>query len=312
MSLIVLTSLAALFSIITGINDGGALLATGLKLPSVRPMVGLAVLMTAVALVPLVTHRVASTFTTRLTSTDDSGGQTVTAVAVLCALAVVTFLSSRGRPTSLTLAIVGALTGASLGWGLPVSAGAVVFVLAVAMAAPFVGGLLAIAIRKMLTGVAHGHTLRQWHRGGFALQCLAYAANDGQKMLAVFMLALGFEGAPLSICLIVTALFGVGALYGLPRAGRTLSREIMASRPLHGVTAELASGTAVIGCAAIGAPVSMTQTIAGALIGAGVAESTGRVRWHTATKIVLAWTLTLPVSALLAAATTLIIRGVTA
>ncbi|MEV7011305.1 inorganic phosphate transporter [Streptosporangium sp. NPDC051022] len=312
MSLIALTSLAGLFSVVTGINDGGALLATGLKIPSVRPLTGLALLMASVALVPLATYRVAVTFTTRLVNLDSPGGQAATAVAVLCALAVVAFLGNRGRPTSLTLAVVGALTGAGLGWGVPVSADAVLFVLVVALAAPFVGGLLAVLVRHPLTLLAGGRGLRQWHRAGFALQCLAYAANDGQKMLAVFMLALGFEGAPPSVCLVVAALFGAGALYGLPRAGRALSREIIASRPLHGVTAELATGTAVIGCAAIGAPVSMTQTIAGALVGAGVADGAGRVRWHAAAKIVLAWTLTLPVSGLLAAAVALIVRGVIA
>ncbi|MEV8632614.1 inorganic phosphate transporter [Streptosporangium sp. NPDC051023] len=310
MSLIALTSLAGLFSVVAGINDGGALLATGLKIPSVRPLTGLTVLMASVALVPLGTYRVAATFTTRLANLNGPGGQVATVVAVLCALAVVTFLSGRGRPTSLTLAVVGALTGAGLGWGLPVSAGVVLFVLTVALAAPFAGGLLAVLVSRLLTLPANGGALRQWHRAGFTLQCLAYAANDGQKMLAIFMLALGFQGAPLPVCLAVAVLFGAGALYGLPRAGRTLSREIIVSRPLHGVTAELASGTAVVGCAAIGAPVSMTQTIAGALIGAGVADSVGRVRWHAATKIVLAWTLTLPLSGLLAAAAALIVRGV--
>ncbi|GAA3085562.1 inorganic phosphate transporter [Streptosporangium carneum] len=312
MSLIALTSLAGLFSVVTGINDGGALLATGLKIPSVRPLAGLALLTVSVALVPLVTYQVAVTFTTRLADLDGPGGQVTVTVAVLCALAVVAFLGGRGRPTSLTLAVVGALTGAGLGWGLPVSAGAVLLVLVVALAAPFVGGLLAVLVRRLLTLTAYGRALPRWHGAGFTLQCVAYAANDGQKMLAIFMLALGFRDAPPPVCLVVAALFGVGALYGLPRAGRTLSREIIASRPLHGVTAELASGAAVIGCAAVGAPVSMTQTITGALIGAGVADGMGRVRWHAATKIVLAWTLTLPVSGLLAAAVALAVRGVVA
>ncbi|WP_433242366.1 anion permease [Streptosporangium sp. CA-135522] len=312
MSLVALTSLAGLFAVVTGVNDGGALLATGLKIPSIPPMTGVIMMMVTVALVPLLTHQVATTFTTRLASLEGPYGQVALVVAVLSALAVVAFLSSRGLPTSLTLAIVGAITGASLGWNLPVSGGAVVFVLAVALAAPFAGGLLAVAMSRLLVRRAHGRTLRRWHRAGFALQCLAYAANDGQKMLAVFMLALDLRTPSLLVCLVVAALFGAGALYGLPRAGRTLSRGIIASRPLHGVTAELASGTAVIGCAVIGAPVSMTQTIAGALVGAGVAEGSGRVRWHAATKIVLAWTLTLPVSGLLAATAALVVRGVIA
>ncbi|WP_344855696.1 inorganic phosphate transporter [Planomonospora alba] len=310
MSLAALTALAALFAVITGVNDGGALLATGLKIPSIRPVTGVLMMMAAVALVPLVSHQVATTFATRLTTAEGSDGQIIMAVAVLAALVVVMALSNRGRPTSLTLAIVGALTGAGLGWGAPVSSDAVLFVLATALAAPLVGALLSMPLRHLLARLRDARLLRRWHRVGFSLQCLAYAANDGQKMLAVFMLAQGFSGAPLPTCVAMAAMFGAGAVYGLPRAGRTLSREIIASRPLHGVTAELASGTAVIGCAAIGAPVSMTQTIAGALIGAGVAEGSGRVRWHAAVKIVLAWMLTLPVSGLLAAATALVVRGV--
>ncbi|GIH94061.1 anion permease [Planobispora siamensis] len=312
MSSLALTALAGLFAVVCGMNDGGALLATGLKIPSVRPVTGVLMMMAALTLVPPVAHQVALTFTTRLTTMDGPEGRLVMAIAVLSALAVVMFLSSRGRPTSLTLAIVGALTGADLGWGLPVAYEYVLFVLAVALAAPFVGALLAVPAGILLVRVARGRRLRHWHRAGFTLQCLAYAANDGQKMLAVFMLALGISGAPLSTCFAMAGLFGAGAVYGLPRAGRLLSREIIVSRPLHGVTAELSTGTAVIGCAALGAPVSMTQTIAGALIGAGMTESTGRVRWHAATKIVMAWALTLPVSGLLAAAAALIVRGLIA
>ncbi|MDF5758750.1 inorganic phosphate transporter [Spongiactinospora sp. TRM90649] len=309
---IALVALACVFAVVSGINDGGALLGTGLKIPSVRPVVGILMLMIAVAVVPLLTSQVAQTFTTRLAPMRGPGGQAAMAVAVLASLIVVTVLSGRGMPTSLTLAVVGGVTGAGLGWGLPVAAGQVAFVLAVALAAPFVGGLLAVLVSHLLVRLADGATLPRWHRAGFAVQCLAYAANDGQKMLAVFIVALGFAGAPVGVCALIAVLFGLGTVYGLPRAGRTLSREILASRPLHGVSAELASGPAVIGCAAAGAPVSMTQAIAGGLIGAGVAESTHRVRWHPATKIVMAWALTLPASALLAAASALLVKGVIA
>ncbi|MCG5216301.1 inorganic phosphate transporter [Streptosporangium sp. KLBMP 9127] len=307
----VLVALACVFAVVSGINDGGALLGTGLKLPSVRPLVGLLMLMVAVAVVPLITSQVAVTFTTRLTVLRGADGQIAMAVAVVSALVVVTVLSARGQPTSLTLAIVGAVTGAGLGWGLPVSLGGVVFVLAVGLAAPFVGALVSSVVSRVLTRVATSTTLPGWHRGGFALQCLAYAANDGQKMLAVFMIALSLSGVPAGVSVLIAVLFGIGAVYGLPRAGRTLSREILASRHLHAVSAEVGSGLTVLGCAAAGAPVSMTQSIAGGLIGAGMAESMRRVRWPAATKIVMAWTLTLPVSGLLAAVAALAVKGVT-
>ncbi|TDD35113.1 inorganic phosphate transporter [Nonomuraea terrae] len=299
--MIVEVAVAAAFAVVAGVNDGGALLATGHKLPTVRPALGLAALVAANALVPLLTHEVAGTFVRRLAGPADPG---TTTVAVIAALAVVLTLTHHGRPTSLTLAVVGALAGAALGRGTPVDPGALALVLAVGLAAPFAGALAAPAVSRLLTLVTTGRGLRHWHWAGFGLQCLAYAANDGQKMLAVFTLALGVQGAPPAVTLPAAVLFGAGALYGMPRAGRTLAREIIASRPLHNVAAELGSGVTVVGCAAAGMPVSMTQSVAGGLIGTGLAGGGGRVRWHAAVRIALAWLLTLPASAAVAGAAT--------
>ncbi|MEV4363060.1 inorganic phosphate transporter [Nonomuraea sp. NPDC049625] len=310
MDVAVLIVVAGLFAVVSGVNDGGALLATGLKLPSVRPATGILVLVVLTAVVPLVTHQVAVTFTTRLASFHASGGRIAMTVAVISALAVVTALSMKGLPTSLTLAVVGGLTGAGLGWGLPVSPGSVLLVLAFGVAAPFVGGLLGwVLVRVLLITVTAGG-LRRWHQVGFLLQSLAYAANDGQKMLAVFMIMFGFSGTPLPYTSLVAVLFGLGTMYGLPKAGRTLGRELIASRPPHGVAAELAAGTAVIACAAVGMPVSMTQAIAGGLIGAGVARGGGRVRWYATGKIVAAWLLTLPAGALLGAGLAALVKAI--
>ncbi|KAB8190830.1 inorganic phosphate transporter [Nonomuraea phyllanthi] len=299
MGAVVLIVVAGLFAVVSGVNDGGALLATGLKLPTIRPAIGVLVLVVMVALIPLATHQVALTFVTRLASFHQPGGQTAMTIAVIASLAVVAWLSAKGRPTSLTLAIVGGLAGAGLGWGLPVSPGSVLLVLAFAVAAPLVGGLLAWLLIRMLVVTTTARRLRRWHQAGFLVQTVAYAANDGQKMLAVFMVAFGFTDAPLPYTLLVAVLFGLGTVYGLPKAGRTLGRELIASRPPHGVAAELSAGASVIACAAVGMPVSMTQAIAGGLIGAGVAQGSGRVRWYAAGKIIAAWFLTLPASALL-------------
>lgn len=306
---VVLFVVAGLFAVVSGINDGGALVATGLKLPTVRPVTGVLVLVVAVAVVPLLTHQVALTFVNRLASFDEPGARIAMTIAVVAALIVVTTLSAKGRPTSLTLAVVGGLTGAGLGWGLPVSGSSVALVLAFGVAAPIVGGLLAWVLIRVLVAATTARGLWRWHWAGFLLQTLAYASNDAQKMLAVFMVAAGFTGAPVTYTVLVAALFGIGTMYGLPRGGRTLSREIIVSRPAHGVAAELSAGTAVIASAAAGMPVSMTQAIAGALIGAGVAQGGGRVRWYAAGKIVAAWLLTLPASGLLGWGLALLMKG---
>ncbi len=309
MDAVILVVVAGLFAVVSGVNDGGALLVTGLKLPTVRPATGILTLVTLVAVVPLFTHQVALTFVTRLASFDAPGGRIAMTIAVVSSLGVVTVLSAKGRPTSLTLAVVGGLTGAGRGGGLPVSPGSVSLVLAFGVAAPFVGGLLAWMIIRLLVKTTTARRLWRWHWVGFLLQTVAYAANDGQKMLAVFMIAVGFTGAPAAYTVLVAVLFGLGTLYGLPRAGRTLGREIIVSRPPHGVAAELAAGAAVIGCAAASMPVSMTQAIAGALIGAGVSQGGGRVRWYATVKIVMAWLLTLPASGLLGWGLALLVKG---
>ncbi|GAA3243080.1 inorganic phosphate transporter [Actinocorallia longicatena] len=285
-------TVAIVFALVTGANDGGALLTNGLKLAVPRVWVLLTTLTVCVVAVPaFLTTAVASTFTDRLVS---FASPVPVAVGVCSALAVVLVLTRAGRPTSLTLATVGGLTGAGIGAGLPVSYGWVGYVLAVGLAAPLAGGLLAAPVVRMLNldGLRGAHVL------GFLGQCLAYAANDGQKMLAVFLIT---AGSHLWVTPLIGLLFAIGALYGLPRTGALLGGRLLAVRPVHAVAAEVSSAGAVLGSAALGAPVSMTQSMAGGLIGAGGA---GRVRWEAASRLVLAWMLTLPGAVALAAVLT--------
>ena len=96
----VLIAIACLFAFVSGMNDGGALLATGLKLPAIRPAVGTLTLVVLMALVPLVTHQVARTFVTRLATFQGPGAKIAMTVAVAAALIVVMTLSAKGLPTA--------------------------------------------------------------------------------------------------------------------------------------------------------------------------------------------------------------------
>ncbi|WP_253870279.1 inorganic phosphate transporter [Actinomadura rupiterrae] len=297
---------AALFCLVTGANDGGALLASGLKLPAPRTGPALVLLCASLIAVPLlVGTSVAATFTEHLVDfAPNSSAHSAVLVGVVTALAVTSALTQAGRPTSLTLATVGGLTGAGLGAGLPVSFGRVGTVLSLGMAAPLVGGVLALGVVRLLRRLPTGGPLVRAHMAGFAVQCAAYAANDGQKMFAVLALGLGTSAARLPVWsfALATALFALGALYGLPRAGRTLGGQLVAVRPVQAVASEVSGSFAVLGSAALGVPVSMTQSVAGGLVGAGVASGAGRVRWQAAARLAAAWLLTLPASVALAAA----------
>jgi inorganic phosphate transporter, PiT family len=310
-----LLTIAVAFAIVNGMNDGGALLAVGLGVRSLRPLSALTLLVAAVVVAPLVVGtQVAATLASRLVVFEGRAGQLALLVAVAATVAVVWGLSWRGLPTSLTLALVGAIAGVGAGSRLPVAWRTVGLVLLLAALAP----LLALGIAWTLTRAAAvlppRRPLRRWvpkwHSGAFAVLSLAYGANDGQKMLAVLALAAGTTvgvSAPAGWQLAVVGLgFGVGAVAGLSRVAGSLSGGLVAVRPPDSVLTELSSATVVLGTTAVGAPVSMTQAVSGAMIGTGVTRGAGRVRWRYAARIGLAWVLTLPAAFVLAATVALI------
>lgn len=305
------------FALVNGANDGGALVATGLKVSALPPLGAIAMLAGALVVAPLlVGTQVAATLADRLVPFGSTGGavtgRTGLLLAVVTAVAVVGVLSYRGLPTSLTLALVGGIAGAGIGGGLPVSWTVLALVLAAGLAAPAVGaaaGLLLSRLAGLLPSRGRvGGRIRAMHVGAFGLQCVAYAANDGQKMIAVLAVATGGAGvdgggvavSPAELALLA-ALFTVGLVAGVRPAASTLGAEIVAARPPDAVAAELSSAGAVLASAAVGAPVSMTQSVAAALVGAGMSHGYRRVRWRAAGRLALAWLLTLPASAVLAA-----------
>ncbi|MTV26359.1 inorganic phosphate transporter [Nitriliruptoraceae bacterium ZYF776] len=299
------------FAVVNGLNDGGALLAVGLSVRSMRPLTALVVLTAAVVVAPLVLGTaVATTLTSRLVTFDGRAGEVALLVAVVVAVGVTSVLARRGLPTSLTLAVVGALTGAGLGAGLTVAPGVVLLVLVLALVAPVVG----LAVAWLLTGLASrvryrtdlDALARRWHVGAFVAQSVAYGANDGQKMLAVLAVAAGAnvrDGVPLVGWQLAVAAAGflAGAVVGLPRIARTLGGGVVPVRPPDAAITELAASSVVLGTAAVGSPVSMTQAIAGAQVGTGVTRGLGRIRWREVGRIGGAWIVTLPAAGVVAA-----------
>ena len=294
---------AGAFSIVTGLNDGGTLLSAGLKVRGLHFPVAVGVLAIALVVVPIIVGTyVASMFSERMVSFTGSGASGVHAavtIAIVVALATTSWLASRGKPTSLTLATVGALVGAGLGLGLPVSGRTVVTVLLAGIAAPLAGGLVGNAMVRILGRISSTGSLRRVHRLAFTGQCIAYAAGDGQKMYAIFALTGGATGStaihPWMIP-VASVLFVVGAVGGLAGTGRALNSALAPVRPVHAVSAELGSAGAVSGCAALGFPVSMTQAVAGGIVGSGL----DRARWPAVLRLAGAWIVTLPVSLLAA------------
>lgn len=301
----VLLALAVAFALVNGVNDGGALVATGLSLRALRTPLAVALLAGAVVLAPLVLGvAVARTLSEDLVGFAGSGGQAALVAAIVATLAVVWGLTYRGLPTSLTLALVGALTGAGFGAGLTVAWRTLWWVLFLAAAAPVVSALIAVvlgrAARWLPDSGPAARRLAMAHRVAFGLQCLAYGVNDGQKMLAVLAVAVGMSAGDVTSevwpLLVVAAAFAVGTVVGVRRVGGIVGGELLPMRPFRAVVTELASATAVISTGLVGAPVSMTQSVIGGQVGTGVTVGTGRVRWRAAGRVGAAWVSTLPLA----------------
>ncbi|MFI6316260.1 inorganic phosphate transporter [Nonomuraea sp. NPDC050556] len=294
------------FVLVCGANDGAALVALALRFPGSR-----AWLILPAALVcgpPLIGYGVAEAFTRRLATLD---GPAPFLAGAAAALVVVIALTRLGLPTSLTLALIGGISGAALGAGLPVSWPGVLGVLGAGVAAPVVGLVLGYLIgagsRRMPGAPSLVYGL---HVLAYGAQCAAYAINDGQKMFAVVGMALGPGTSALGPgwLVLVAAVFCVGALGSLWRVGDRLGRGLALLRPLHIASAETAAAAAVLGSSALGSPVSMTQSLSAGAVGAAASDGARRVRWPGVLNLALAWLLTLPTAAALGALAGLAVR----
>jgi PiT family inorganic phosphate transporter len=110
------------------------------------------------------------------------------------------------------------------------------------------------------------------------------------------------------IILAAHAAIALGTYFGGWRIVHTMGSRITKLRPVGGFCAETAGAITLFATALAGIPVSTTHTITGAIIGVGATNRLSAVRWGIARRIVWAWILTIPASALMAAVVFAIVR----
>jgi PiT family inorganic phosphate transporter len=102
------------------------------------------------------------------------------------------------------------------------------------------------------------------------------------------------------IKLVCAAVMAAGTSVGGWRIIKTMGHKMVKLHPVHGVAAETASATVLLTAATLGMPVSTTHSISTAIMGVGFAKNPRAVRWEVIERIVWAWILTLPTTALMA------------
>jgi PiT family inorganic phosphate transporter len=78
-------------------------------------------------------------------------------------------------------------------------------------------------------------------------------------------------------------------------------------QPFNGFAAETAGAATIISASLLGIPVSTTHVVSGAIMGVGATRRLSAVRWGVARRIVWAWFVTIPASAVVASVTYLVV-----
>ena len=295
----IIPMLALVFCLLGGRNDGSPLVAINLKAARRVTAIPFVMLSAAVALLPLANDRVGATVVAMVTPDGQANrGRLLLAAVLVAASATLLVLNGGGVPTSITLALVGASSGAGFAGGQP-NWHLVLRVLGIAVLSP----LAAFAISRTIYLLTHSRTPRSSTTMvflGFLLTCLAYGSNDGQKMIAMFSAAIGTDldtathnGA---ITATVTAAFLAGVLTGMPKGATALQRGTIVPDSRQTWVTLWAASLAVLISSMLGSPVSMTQSISGALIGTCQTNDWRKVRWGEARRILIAWAATLPMA----------------
>jgi len=223
-----------------------------------------------------------------------------------------------GIPSSSSHALIGGLLGAGItkaGVGAVVWSGVIKTTFGIFMA-PILGMavalLLMILVAWLFRGLAANRADRVFRRTQLftsALYSLGHGGNDAQKTMGIIAVLLYsqhiYEGGfhvPFWVVLSCQAAMGLGTLMGGWRIVHTMGSKITRVTPQQGACAELGGSIMLFGATWLGIPVSTTHTITGCIMGVGAARRASAVRWGVAGNIVIAWFITIPASAAMAAA----------
>ncbi len=135
---------------------------------------------------------------------------------------------------------------------------------------------------------------------------LGHGTNDAQKTMGIIALLLFISGlistfyVPTWVIFASHTTIALGTYLGGWRIIKTMGIKITKLTPFHGFSAETSSGLVLLSTAVFGVPVSTTHVISGSIIGVGSVKRYSAVRWQIARRIIVAWVLTIPISAVIA------------
>jgi inorganic phosphate transporter, PiT family len=312
--LIVIFSLA--FAFINGFHDTGNAIATSVSTKALRPRQAILLAsvmnfigaMTFTGVAETITEGIVDPFTL-------PNGSLVILAALIAAISWNLITWYFGIPSSSSHAIIGAIAGAAI-----VATGfrtlnykGFIKILEALLLSPIIAFLLGYIIYSIFKLLFNDNNLSKMNKGfrltqiiTAALQAFTHGTNDAQKAMGIITMALIANGylssntIPFWVQLACAIAMGLGTSVGGWKIIRTIGGNIMKIRPANGVAADLSSAMIIFGATYIGLPVSTTHVISSSIIGVGVSHRLKGVKWSTTQRMIITWTITLPITATIA------------
>ncbi len=311
--------IALVFDFTNGFHDTANAIATSVSTHALSPMA--AVILSAVMNVvgAFVTLKVASTIGSGVVSPTAIGLYMIIA-ALVGAIAWNLLTWRLGIPSSSSHALIGGLIGAgivglgvsSVHWNTVLHSMVIPLVLS-----PLIGfglsylGMIAIywAFRRSRPKPTN-RGFRWAQIASAAFVSFSHGTNDAQKTMGVITLAL-ISGrflnphpfsVPFWVIILAATSMGAGTYVGGWRVVKTLGTRLYKIQPPQGFDAQTVSAIIIQAASHFGFPVSTTHVVSGSVLGAGSTERLSAVRWGVGRNILIAWIITIPMAALMAAA----------
>ncbi len=217
-----------------------------------------------------------------------------------------------GLPTSSSHALIGGYAGAAIakaGMGSIILKGwttTLIFIVIAPLMGMVMGFALMLTLMWLFSSTSSSKINGVFRKLQFlsaALFSLGHGTNDAQKTMGVITGLLVTAGylktfeVPYWVILMSHFAIAMGTLFGGWRIVKTMGQKITKLKPVGGFCAETAGGLTLLFTAFSGIAVSTTHTITGAIMGVGATKRLSGVRWGVAGNIIMAWILTIPLSA---------------
>jgi len=222
-----------------------------------------------------------------------------------------------GIPSSSSHALMGGYAGAAIakaGFGSILWSGWTNTLVFIAVA-PLMGMVLGFGMMTLLMWIFHNRPsskinnhFRKLQLVSAAFYSLGHGTNDAQKTMGVIaglLVTVGFLKTfevPWWVIISCHISIAFGTLFGGWRIVKTMGQKVTKLKPAGGFCAETAGAFTLLITAFSGIAVSTTHTITGAIMGVGATKRVSAVKWGLAGRIIIAWVITIPASAIVSAA----------